>query len=45
MPGMTGIELQAELKRRDKRIPMVFITAVRDGSIRARASNRGLQRA
>jgi FixJ family two-component response regulator len=36
MPGMTGIELQAELKRRDKRLPIIFITATRDEAIRAR---------
>ena len=29
MPGMSGIELQAELKRRDQRIPIIFITATR----------------
>jgi FixJ family two-component response regulator len=41
MPGMTGIELQAELKRRDERIPIVFITATRDESIRARVVESG----
>src|ERR1700722_12718687 len=35
MPGMTGIELQAELKQRDSQIPIIFITATRDETIRA----------
>lgn len=41
MPGMTGIELQAELKRRDQRIPIVFVTAIRDDAIRARVVELG----
>jgi FixJ family two-component response regulator len=41
MPGMTGIELQTELKRRDRRIPIVFITATRDETERARVVERG----
>jgi FixJ family two-component response regulator len=41
MPGMTGIELQAELKRRDKRLPIIFITATRDEAIRARVVELG----
>jgi FixJ family two-component response regulator len=41
MPGMTGIELQAELKRRDKQIPIIFITATRDEAIRARVVELG----
>jgi FixJ family two-component response regulator len=41
MPGMTGIELQAELKRRDKRLPIIFITATRDEAIRARVAELG----
>jgi len=41
MPGMTGIELQAELKRRDKRVPIIFITATRDETIRARVVELG----
>lgn len=27
MPGMSGPELQSELKRRDNRVPIIFITA------------------
>ncbi len=41
MPGMSGVELQAELKRRDERIPIVFITATRDETIRARVVELG----
>jgi FixJ family two-component response regulator len=36
MPGMTGIELQAELKRQHKRIPIIFISATQDEAVRAR---------
>jgi FixJ family two-component response regulator len=35
MPGMTGPELQLELKRRGQRIPIIFITAQRDENIRS----------
>jgi FixJ family two-component response regulator len=41
MPGMTGIELQAELKQRDSQIPIIFITATRDEAIRARVVELG----
>jgi FixJ family two-component response regulator len=41
MPGMNGIELQAELKRQDKRIPVIFITATRDDAVRARVVELG----
>jgi FixJ family two-component response regulator len=41
MPGMNGIELQAELKRHDKRIPIIFITASRDEVVRARVIELG----
>ncbi len=41
MPGMNGIELQAELKRHDKWIPIVFITAIRDDAVRARVVELG----
>jgi FixJ family two-component response regulator len=34
MPGMTGPELQTELKLRGHDIPIVFITANRDNSLR-----------
>jgi len=36
MPGMTGPELQRELQRRGSLVPIVFITAQRDETIRAR---------
>jgi FixJ family two-component response regulator len=41
MPGMTGIELQAELKRQDKRIPIIFISATRDEALRTRVVELG----
>jgi FixJ family two-component response regulator len=41
MPGMTGPELQLELKRRGKKIPIVFITAGRDEMIRAQVLKQG----
>jgi FixJ family two-component response regulator len=36
MPGMSGPELQRELKNRQHRVPIVFITASGDRSVRAR---------
>ena len=36
MPGMTGPDLQRELTRRDRSIPIVFITAHRDAALRPR---------
>lgn len=41
MRGMTGLDLQEELTRRGQKIPIIFITAKRDDSIRARALERG----
>ena len=41
MPGMTGPELQQELKSRSKEIPIVFITAQRDETVRARLLEQG----
>jgi FixJ family two-component response regulator len=41
MPGMTGIELQAELRLRDKGIPIIFITATRDERTIARVVELG----
>jgi FixJ family two-component response regulator len=41
MPVMTGIELQAELRCRDKRIPIIFISATRDEAVRARVVESG----
>ena len=41
MPGMTGPDLQRELKLRRKQIPIVFITAHRDETVRPRALEQG----
>ena len=41
MPGMTGPALQIELSRRQWGIPIVFITAHRDESIRPRLIESG----
>jgi CheY-like chemotaxis protein len=41
MPGMSGLELQAELTRRGHAIPIVFITAQQDDSIRTRVLAAG----
>ena len=41
MPGMTGPELQMELKRRGVNIPVVFITARRDEAVRGRLLDQG----
>jgi FixJ family two-component response regulator len=41
MPGMSGPELQLELKRRAMNIPVVFITARRDEAVRRQLLERG----
>jgi len=41
MPGMTGPDLQQELKNRGQEIPIVFITAHGDQAIRARLLETG----
>ena len=41
MPGMSGPELQRELQRRGKAIPVVFITAHGDETIRPRLLAQG----
>jgi FixJ family two-component response regulator len=41
MPGMTGFDLQQELKVRGHNIPIVFITAQKDETVRKRALERG----
>ena len=41
MPGMTGLDLQQELRLRGHKIPIVFITGQTDGTIRARALEQG----
>lgn len=41
MPGMTGPDLQRELKLRAQTIPIVFITAHRDATVRPRLIEQG----
>ncbi len=41
MPGMTGLDLQRELKHRGKAIPTIFITASRNEMTRARVISQG----
>jgi FixJ family two-component response regulator len=41
MPGMTGPELQRELMIRRRRIPIIFITALRDEAVRSRLLRLG----
>jgi FixJ family two-component response regulator len=41
MPGMSGPDLQRELTRRRRKIPIVFITAHGDGSVGPRLLARG----
>ncbi len=41
MPGMSGPDLQQELKRRGCDIPIIFITASTDKSIRVRLIEQG----
>jgi FixJ family two-component response regulator len=41
MPGMTGPALQRELRRRRQEIPIVYITARRDETVRPRMLEQG----
>jgi FixJ family two-component response regulator len=41
MPGMSGLDLQKELKSRGYKIPIIFITARKDESIRMRVLELG----
>lgn len=41
MPGMTGPDLQRELRLRRREIPIVFITGYRDENVRPRALEQG----
>lgn len=41
MPGMSGLELQQEMARRNLAVPIVFITARTDEIVRATALRRG----
>jgi FixJ family two-component response regulator len=42
MPGMTGPDLQRELALRGQRMPIVFITAYREESVRPRVFEQGV---
>jgi FixJ family two-component response regulator len=41
MPGMSGPDLQRELKLRHQEVPIVFITARRDDEVRAQVLEKG----
>jgi FixJ family two-component response regulator len=41
MPGMSGLELQQELKRRRECVPIVYITAHGDEALRPRMIEQG----
>jgi FixJ family two-component response regulator len=41
MPGMSGLDLQQELKRRRRQIPIVFITGQSDDTIRSQLLAHG----
>ena len=41
MPGMTGPDLQRELSRRRREIPIIFITASTDKTVRTRLLDQG----
>jgi FixJ family two-component response regulator len=41
MPGMSGLDLQKELKSRGYKIPIIFITARKDESIHKRVLEQG----
>ncbi|CAN7650264.1 response regulator transcription factor [Rhizobium sp. LjRoot258] len=41
MPGLSGIELQAELNKHSERPPMIFVTSYKDERTRSRAMNAG----
>jgi FixJ family two-component response regulator len=41
LPGMTGTDLQQELRARGEEIPIVFITAHADEAVRSRMLERG----
>jgi FixJ family two-component response regulator len=41
MPGMSGPDLQLELLRHNQSVPVIFITALRDESVRRRLLSGG----
>ena len=44
MPGMSGLDLQQELRRRGKEIPIIFITGQKDEDIQRQAFREGAVR-
>ena len=44
MPGMSGLDIQEELKRRGQAIPIIFITGQKNEDIRLQALKRGAVR-
>ncbi|HET7893438.1 MAG TPA: response regulator [Candidatus Sulfotelmatobacter sp.] len=44
MPGMSGLDVQEELKRRGRAIPIIFITGQRNDDIRQQALRQGAVR-
>ena len=41
MPGMTGLDLQRELGVRGQKIPIIFITALKNEALRTKAFEQG----
>ena len=41
MPGMTGLDLQQELRRRGQKIPVILITGQKDEAIREQGFKQG----
>jgi FixJ family two-component response regulator len=41
MPGMSGLDLQKELQNGGQKVPIIFITAQKDESIRKRVLDQG----
>ena len=41
MPGMSGLDLQEELKRRGQAIPIIFISGQKDEDVRKQAFRQG----
>jgi FixJ family two-component response regulator len=44
LPGMSGLDLQEELKRRGQAIPIIFITGQKDEDVRKQALRQGAVR-
>src|SRR6185295_13021859 len=41
MPGMTGLDLQRELRLRGQRIPIIFMTAIKNDTVRPQVLEQG----